>query len=197
LDDPKNAKQAYEHSLSIDSENVYTNLNYAVFLYNQGDRQGAATRLINFRKIFDSIIQGKRKEIDPEVGFYHADKYKVNIFDFKLFFFLFKLQEISSKLGPILNVGDLVKPPSSSPKEQPAAITNAPSSSETSAQKYTSITKPTEESGDAYKREFTMASVSRVGFHGESSGAPSERGESRPATSDLVRRSFGADQLEK
>jgi Tfp pilus assembly protein PilF len=67
LEDPKNAKEAYEHSIALDGENVYTNLNYAVFLYNQGDRQAAASRLINFRKNFDSIIQGKRADIDPEV----------------------------------------------------------------------------------------------------------------------------------
>ena len=48
-------------------ENVYTNLNYAVFLYNQGDKQGAAAKLLNFRKYFDNIIQGKRRDIDPEV----------------------------------------------------------------------------------------------------------------------------------
>jgi Tfp pilus assembly protein PilF len=67
LDDPKNAKQAYEHSLSLDSDNIYTNLNYAVFLYNQGDRQAAASRLMIFRKIYETIVQGKKKDIDPEV----------------------------------------------------------------------------------------------------------------------------------
>ena len=49
------------------SENVYTNLNYAVFLYNQGDRQAASNRLVEFRKNFDAILQGKRRDIDPEV----------------------------------------------------------------------------------------------------------------------------------
>jgi hypothetical protein len=94
-----------------------------------------------------------------------------------------------------LNVGELVKPPPSA-KDQQLAITNTESQS---AQKYTSITKPTDESGDAYKREFTMASLSRVGLSGESSGSASARSvaESRPTTSDLVRKSFGADQLEK
>jgi hypothetical protein len=44
-------------------------LNYAIFLYNQGDRQGAAEKLINFRKNFDSIAQGgKRRDIDSEVN---------------------------------------------------------------------------------------------------------------------------------
>ena len=49
------------------SENIYTNLNYSVFLYNQGDRQGSASKLTNFRRHFESIIQGKSKDIDPEV----------------------------------------------------------------------------------------------------------------------------------
>jgi hypothetical protein len=51
----------------LDGDNIYTNLNYAVFLYNQGDRQGSANRLIAFRKNFDNILQGKGKDIDPEV----------------------------------------------------------------------------------------------------------------------------------
>ena len=76
------------------SENVYTNLNYAVFLFNQGDRVGASTKLTQFRKYFDQIVQGgkRARDIDPE------------------------LQEISSKLGPILNLGDLAaqSPPSRS-----------------------------------------------------------------------------------
>ena len=54
--------------LFFDRENIYTNLNYAVFLYNQGDRQGSANRLTNFRKYFESIVQGKSKDIDPEVN---------------------------------------------------------------------------------------------------------------------------------
>ena len=49
-------------------------MNFAVFLYNQGDRQGAATRLIEFRKNFEAIIQGKRKDIDPEVLLYDSLK---------------------------------------------------------------------------------------------------------------------------
>ena len=39
-----------------------------MFLYNQGDKQGSASRLINFRKHFDNLQQGKGKDIDPEVN---------------------------------------------------------------------------------------------------------------------------------
>ncbi len=101
MDDPKNAKQAYEHSLSIDSENVYTNLNYAVFLYNQGDKQGAATRLITFRKIFDTIIQGKRKEIDPEVSYLSSKVVQSNEFVILNFYLVnFKASRDIFKVGP-------------------------------------------------------------------------------------------------
>lgn len=87
LEDPSNAKQAYEHSLALDSENIYTNMNYAVFLYNQGDRQGSSSRLMNFRKHFDAIVQGKGKDIDPEVHAYFNSLFYLeilNIFMFKV-----------------------------------------------------------------------------------------------------------------
>ena len=48
---------------------MYTNLNYAIFLYNQGDRLGSSNKLVSFRKNFDSIVQGKKRDIDPEVMF--------------------------------------------------------------------------------------------------------------------------------
>ncbi len=67
LDDATNAKQAYEHSLALDNENIYTNMNYAVFSYNQGDRHKSSSCLMNFRKHFDTILQGRGKDIDPEV----------------------------------------------------------------------------------------------------------------------------------
>jgi hypothetical protein len=38
-----------------------------VFLYNQGDKQGAAAKLLNFRKHFE-IVLGKRRDVDPEVS---------------------------------------------------------------------------------------------------------------------------------
>ncbi|CAF0853209.1 unnamed protein product [Brachionus calyciflorus] len=153
LDDAVNAKQAYEHSLSLDGENVYTNLNYAVFLYNQGDRQGAASKLIEFRKNFDSILQGKRRDIDPE------------------------LQEISSKLGPILNIGEISRP------KNKEVESNFQSNADV-AQKYSNVSKPVDDSGENYRRESTVASVSNVGFNGPS------RSESRASTANLMRRDF-------
>jgi hypothetical protein len=70
-------------------------------------------------------------------------------------------------LGPILNLGELK--PVANPS--PAKTTTAdPSSNEAkniepsaSAQKYLNISKPTDETGEAYNRESTVASVS--GMH--------------------------------
>ncbi len=120
------------------SENVYTNLNYAVFLYNRGDRQGASQRLISFRKHFENIVHGQAKDIDPE------------------------LQEVSSKLGPILNLGDLAGKTKSSYSTE----TDSASASK-SSQKYTNISNNTDLTGDAYNRESTVASVSNIGMNRE------------------------------
>jgi hypothetical protein len=60
-------------------------LNYAIFLYNQGDRQNATNKLINFRKNFDSILQGKRREIDPEVKILDLKHFCKNIIKHPLF----------------------------------------------------------------------------------------------------------------
>jgi hypothetical protein len=102
LDDLKNAKEAYEHSLSLDkyhlssqnykfyytflniyyvyfnSDNIYTNLNYSIFLYTQGDRLNSTNKLIHFRKNFDSILQGKRRDIDPEVKYKNFNYFLVD-----------------------------------------------------------------------------------------------------------------------
>ncbi len=38
-----------------------------MFLFNQGDKQGAAAKLLNFRKYFE-VVLGKRRDVDPEVN---------------------------------------------------------------------------------------------------------------------------------
>lgn len=170
------------------SENVYTNLNYAVFLYNQGDRQGAASRLITFRKNFDSIVQGKRRDIDPEVKinkYMTAEFIVFNIYKKVNLNFFSKLQEISAKLGPILNVGETsnTKPKPIEPPQSPT-----PYNPGESAQKYTNISKDGNDpvtDNQFYTREPTLASVSNVDFGGDgSSSRPvSTLGSSRPSTS--------------
>ena len=128
-------------------ENVYTNLNYAVFLYNQGDRMGASAKLMGFRKNFETIAQGGKRirDIDPE------------------------LQEISSKLGPMLNVGEIPAKTPATPskhavKPEPPVSSEQPAND--SAQKYVNEDSS---SLSAYRRESTVASVSNVGFNGSSS----------------------------
>ena len=115
-------------------------------MYNQGDRMGASARLVSFRKNFEAIVQGGKRirDVDPE------------------------LQEISSKLGPMLNVGELpakdqasssskaVKPSAPAPDQKPA---------NDSSQKYVNENS----SLSLYRRESTVASVSNVGFNGASS----------------------------
>lgn len=60
-----------------------------MFLYNQGDRQGAATRLITFRKNFDSIVQGNRREVDPEVSVYSSECLNLEYVELAFFLFFF------------------------------------------------------------------------------------------------------------
>lgn len=73
------------------------------------------------------------------------------------------MQEISSKLGPALNIGDLPKQ-----KEKTEDKSSSDNKNQDAALKYTNITKQVDESGDAYRRESTVASISNVGFQGDS-----------------------------
>jgi len=160
-----------------------------VFLFNQGDKQGAAAKLLNFRKYFE-IVLGKRRDIDPEVFI----RIFFSFFDLKLKLFSLneKLQEISSKLGPILNLGEM-KP---TPTPSPAKTTTDPSSNETknsdpqaSAQKYLNISKPTDETGEAYNRESTVASVSGMHLDRANSTASALGSYSRQQT-EIMKNSF-------
>ncbi|KAK2193837.1 hypothetical protein NP493_5g13027 [Ridgeia piscesae] len=79
LDDPDNAKLAYEQAVALEQRDPLVNLNYAMFLYKQGDRKAAAKQF--------SIFEQKHKaqgqaEVDSEVV------------------------EVSAKLGPALQVGE-------------------------------------------------------------------------------------------
>ncbi|ELU12061.1 hypothetical protein CAPTEDRAFT_94608, partial [Capitella teleta] len=80
LDDPDNAREAYEQAAAMDGDkDPMVHLNYAVFLYNQGDRRGAQKQFNSFETA--TKAQGN-VEIDPE------------------------MLELSSKLGPALQVGE-------------------------------------------------------------------------------------------
>ena len=92
---------------------------------------------------------------------------------------------MSSKLGPILNLGELYTQKSKESNES----TNSQTNKET-PQKYTNITKQVDESGDAYKRESTVASVSNVGVSGETRAFTPATNESRASTANFMRQNF-------
>ena len=57
------------HKIIIPGTTVHNSLLlFAVFLYNQGDRRNASTRLLSFRKSHEALVQAKRRDIDPEVN---------------------------------------------------------------------------------------------------------------------------------
>ena len=175
-------------------------MNYAIFLYNQGDRQGAAEKLINFRKNFDSIVQGgKRREIDSEVinnktlNFNSRTIYNI----FLIYQIKKKLAEVSSKLGPILNITN-----NSEVKSNLPTTSSSSSDQSLSAQKYTSISDSATTNTNNYKRESTVASASNVGVDGTTSRINSaasnydsaSSSSSRPGTStnysEMMRKNF-------
>lgn len=91
-----------------------------------------------------------------------------------------KLQDVASKLGPILNIGETFKPKQKEQKEE--NINN------NSGEKYSNITKPIEEYEKNYKRETSIASVSNVEFNGSRSETPMT--ESRISTAKSMRKNF-------
>lgn len=91
---------------------------------------------------------------------------------------MIKLQEISSKLGPILNLGELM------PRQKTAIDSSTAQQQQTidSSQKYTEISQDS-----SLSRETTMASVSRIGLAGADPSRPSTAVATRPqsSTADL------------
>ncbi|XP_013408748.1 Bardet-Biedl syndrome 4 protein [Lingula anatina] len=82
LEDPDNAKQAYEQAMNLDSRDLSIPLNYAVFLYNQGERKTAAKQYAIYEHRLKQAREKNPKAIDPE------------------------LLEVGTKLGPALQVGE-------------------------------------------------------------------------------------------
>ncbi|XP_071092197.1 BBSome complex member BBS4-like isoform X1 [Haliotis cracherodii] len=79
LEDPDNAKQAYEQAMTLDSKDPSIPLNYAVFLLNTGDRRSAQKNLSQFEQRVKNYKSGV--PIDQE------------------------LMDVASKMGPLLQVG--------------------------------------------------------------------------------------------
>jgi len=76
LEDPDNAKQAYEQAINIQSDNPLTHLNYAIMLYNNGDKVQATKQFTHFES-----VRGNAGTVDADID------------------------QIAEKLGPILQVG--------------------------------------------------------------------------------------------
>uniref|UniRef100_A0A671PR61 Bardet-Biedl syndrome 4 protein-like n=1 Tax=Sinocyclocheilus anshuiensis TaxID=1608454 RepID=A0A671PR61_9TELE len=67
LDDADNARRSYEQALQLD-EYLLVNLNFAVFLYNQGDKKAALLQFQEMeRKVNTQVDNNSNTEFDPEV----------------------------------------------------------------------------------------------------------------------------------
>ncbi|XP_016316625.1 Bardet-Biedl syndrome 4 protein-like [Sinocyclocheilus anshuiensis] len=67
LDDADNARRSYEQALQLDESKLLVNLNFAVFLYNQGDKKAALLQFQEMeRKVNTQVDNNSNTEFDPE-----------------------------------------------------------------------------------------------------------------------------------
>ncbi|XP_068000400.1 Bardet-Biedl syndrome 4 protein isoform X3 [Melanerpes formicivorus] len=67
LDDAENAKRSYEQAAALDRSNPLINLNYAVLLYNQGDKQGALCQYQEMERKVNALKESSTPDFDPEM----------------------------------------------------------------------------------------------------------------------------------
>ncbi|XP_043933670.1 Bardet-Biedl syndrome 4 protein isoform X3 [Protopterus annectens] len=68
LEDPENAKKAYDQAVATDQSNPLVNLNYAILLYNQGDKKSALRQYQEMeRKVNKAKESNISLEFDPEL----------------------------------------------------------------------------------------------------------------------------------
>lgn len=68
LDDADNARRSYEQAVQLDESNLLVNLNFAVFLYNQGDKKAALLQFQEMeRKVNSQVDSNINTEFDPEL----------------------------------------------------------------------------------------------------------------------------------
>uniref|UniRef100_A0A673U2H5 BBSome complex member BBS4 n=1 Tax=Suricata suricatta TaxID=37032 RepID=A0A673U2H5_SURSU len=67
LEDPENAKRAYEEAVRLDKSNPLVNLNYAVLLYNQGEKKGALAQYQEMEKKVRLPQDSSSLEFDSEM----------------------------------------------------------------------------------------------------------------------------------
>ncbi|KAM7103348.1 BBSome complex member BBS4 isoform X4 [Ciconia boyciana] len=118
LEDIENAKRSYEQAVALDKCNPLVNLNYAVLLYNQGDKKGALCQYQEMEKKVNAVKESSTLDFDPED---------------LLFLLLEKMVEVAQKMGAALQVGESLvwtKPSKESKSKQRAAPSGKSSSTQ-------------------------------------------------------------------
>ncbi|KAB1257362.1 Bardet-Biedl syndrome 4 protein [Camelus dromedarius] len=82
LEDTENARRAYTEAVRLDKCNPLVNLNYAVLLYNQGEKGGARAQYQEMEKKVNMLKDSSSLDFDPE------------------------MVEVAQKLGAALQVGE-------------------------------------------------------------------------------------------
>ncbi|XP_067437133.1 Bardet-Biedl syndrome 4 protein isoform X1 [Thunnus thynnus] len=68
LEDVENATRAYEQAVTLDESNPLVNLNFAIFLYNHGDKKGALDQYQEMERKVNVLRDGSSNfEFDPEL----------------------------------------------------------------------------------------------------------------------------------
>nr|XP_042707527.1 Bardet-Biedl syndrome 4 protein isoform X5 [Chrysemys picta bellii] len=109
LEDVENAKRSYEQAVALDQCNPLVNLNYAVLLYNQGDKKGALCQYHEMEKKVNALKENSALDFDPE------------------------MVDVAQKVGAALQVGESLvwtKPIKDSKSKQRAATSSKPSSTQ-------------------------------------------------------------------
>ncbi|XP_007056524.1 Bardet-Biedl syndrome 4 protein isoform X2 [Chelonia mydas] len=109
LEDAENAKRSYEQAVALDQCNPLVNLNYAVLLYNQGDKKGALCQYHEMEKKVNSLKENSALDFDPE------------------------MVDVAQKLGAALQAGESLvwtKPVRDSKSKQRATTSSKPSSTQ-------------------------------------------------------------------
>ncbi|KAM4660599.1 BBSome complex member BBS4 isoform 2-T2 [Amazona ochrocephala] len=111
LEDIENAKRSYEQAVALDKCNPLVNLNYAVLLYNQGDKKGALCQYQEMEKKVNALKESSTLDFDPE------------------------MVEVAQKMGAALQVGESLvwtKASKESKSKQKAALPGKSSSTQQS-----------------------------------------------------------------
>ncbi|NWH63050.1 BBS4 protein, partial [Geococcyx californianus] len=118
LEDIENAKRSYEQAVALDKCNPLVNLNYAVLLYNQGDKKGALCQYQEMEKKVNVLKESSAFDFDPED---------------LLSLLLGKMVEVAQKMGAALQVRESLvwtKPSKESKSKQRAAPSGKSSSTQ-------------------------------------------------------------------